>query len=124
MRDRQNGASEETNNGLQGYVENSIGQPKPVDNDGVSAGEMIENAEAAAATTEHEENIVDSSLPPASAEYVNDHHSSDDENLPRSINTQLHATDEAKTQMNLEGARNCSRNAINKSVIYFFRYIF
>ena len=65
------------------------------DND-VCAGEVIENVHAAAATAEHEEDHVDSCSSPASAtDQLRDNHSSDGS----SVDSQLLATDKAKTEM-------------------------
>ena len=77
------------------------GQPESFDND-ACACDVSENVIAAAETDEHEENNVDSCSPspPASANQLRDNHSSDGSSLPRSVNSQLLATDKAKTEMN------------------------
>jgi len=79
------------------------GQPKSIDN-GVSAGEVTENMDAAAANGEHKEDGVDSSPLPSSANHLGNDHSSDSSSSPRSIDSQLHAADEvqSKTDSNAE----------------------
>ena len=125
MCDQYNVASQKSGDILHCFAENTQqddgGLPMSIDND-ASAGGVTADVDAAAATAEHkEESFVDSYALPSSAVPMSDHHSSNGESLLRSAATQLHATDEAKTEMNSEAGRQEHSKQISDStgIIYY-----